>query len=66
MIDSLSAEQRVAVEEFIRHLEKTPQQKADSRSALNSFVREHPEHCVAWPSESPVSEVIETNAEMLS
>jgi hypothetical protein len=43
MIDSLSDEQRVAVEEFIRHLEKSPQQRTDSRSALNSFVREHPE-----------------------
>ena len=42
LIDTLSPEERAAVEEFIRLLKKHPQ-PVTFQSALDSFVREHPE-----------------------
>ena len=44
LIQTLSPEQQTAVEEFIQHLKQTKLQPPVSfRSALDSFVREHPE-----------------------
>jgi hypothetical protein len=43
LIANLSPEERAAVEEFIRFLQKKPQPSITFQAALDSFVREHPE-----------------------
>ena len=43
LIANLSPEERAAVEEFIRLLKKNSTPAVTFQSALDSFVREHPE-----------------------
>jgi len=43
LIANLSHEERAAVEEFIRFLKKNSTPPTSFQSALDSFVREHPE-----------------------
>ncbi|HEX4542743.1 MAG TPA: hypothetical protein VH114_06220 [Candidatus Acidoferrum sp.] len=43
LIDRLSPQERSAVEEFIRFLKEKSQPAISFRTALDSFVREHPE-----------------------
>ncbi len=43
LIANLSPEERAAVEEFIRFLQKKSQPAMTFQAALDSFVREHPE-----------------------
>jgi hypothetical protein len=43
LIANLSPEERAAVEEFIRYLQRKPQPPITFQAALESFVREHPE-----------------------
>lgn len=43
LIAKLSPEQRAAVEEFIRFLQKKSKPAITFQAALDSFIREHPE-----------------------
>ncbi len=43
LIANLSPEERAAVEEFIRFLQKKQQPSITFQAALDSFAREHPE-----------------------